>query len=219
MASRPVVSIEERLHRAQVAIDNALIDAGIKAALAPFGYDEARLQEGKALYNNTLSLHQTQRREYGEQYDATENLKDIWEQADSAYMDAVKVARIALRNMRGKWQALALDGSRKQSLSGWLEQAQQFYVNALSDSDIVAAMSRFGFDQTKLQAGQQLVQQVAEANALQEKEKGEAQDATEKRDAVLDELDQWISDFKVIATIALKDNAQWIEKLGLAVVE
>ena len=63
------------------------------------------MQEGKALYDNVLSLHQTQRREYGEQYDATETLKEGWADADVEYMDAVKVGHIALRNMRGKWQA------------------------------------------------------------------------------------------------------------------
>ena len=57
----------------------------------------------------------------------------------------LKVARIALRSSRGKWQSLALDGMRKQSLAGWLEQAQQFYANALTDADVVAAMSQFGF--------------------------------------------------------------------------
>ena len=108
---------------------------------------------------------------------------------------------------------------RKQSLAGWLEQAQQFYANTITDTDVVAAMSRFGFNQAKLEAGQQLVQQVTDANAKQEREKGEAQEATKKHDAALDELDQWISDFKVVALIALKENSQWIEKLGLAVVE
>ena len=58
---------------------------------------------------------------------------------------AVKVGRIDLRDKRGKWQALALDGKRKVSLAGWLEQAQQFYANALPNADVVATMSRFGF--------------------------------------------------------------------------
>ena len=63
------------------------------------------MQQGKALYDNALSSHQTQRREYGEQYDATETLKEGWAKADVECMDAVKVARIALRNSRGRWQA------------------------------------------------------------------------------------------------------------------
>jgi len=45
---------------------------------------------------------------------------------------------------------------------------------------------------------------------VQEKEKGEAQDATEKRDARLDKMDRWMADFKQIAQIALEDNPQWL---------
>ena len=54
------------------------------------------------------------------------------------------------------------------------------------------------------------------ANANQAKEMGEAQAATKERDAALDDLDQWLSDFNTVAKIALKNHDQWIEKLGLA---
>jgi hypothetical protein len=47
---------------------------------------------------------------------------------------------------------------------------------------------------------------------------GEAQEATRLRDARLDELDEWMSDFKVVAQVALKENDQWLEKLGFGAV-
>lgn len=219
MPNNPRFSIENRLNRARLAIENALSDEAIKAALAPFGYENTRLQEGKTLYDTTMTLQRIQEKEYGEQYDATAEFKRLFDDADLTYMDAVKIARIALRDHSGHWQALALNGARKHSIAGWLKQAQQFYSNALADADIVTAMSRFGFDQTKLQAGFDSVNAVAAANAVQQKEKGEAQDATKQRDAALDDLEQWLADFKVVAMIALRGNPQWIEKLGLAVVE
>ncbi|RQW04465.1 hypothetical protein EH223_07250 [candidate division KSB1 bacterium] len=212
------LSIDSRLRRAQLAIDNALSDADIRAALLPYGYDETRLQQGKALYDSTMALQRTQEVEYSEQYAATAEFKKLFGTADVAYMDAVKIARIALRDNTAGWQALELNGKRKESLAGWLRQAQQFFVNALGNADVVTAMSHFGFDQVKLQAAFDQVNAVAAANAAQQKEKGEAQQATKQRDAALDDLEQWLADFKVVAMIALRDHPQWIEKLGLAVV-
>ena len=142
MATKTKFSIEDRLLRAQVAIDNALNDPEILAALTFYGYDEAQLQQGKTLYENTVALHQQQKREYGEQFEATEQLNNLLDEADVKYRDAVKVARIALREMHGKWQSLAITGRRKVSLSGWMEQAQQFYANALSDPDVMTALTR-----------------------------------------------------------------------------
>lgn len=106
-------------------------------------------------------------------------------------MRHVKIARVALKSDRGAFQKLALDGKRKVTLSGWLGQAKQFYLNALADADILAKLGQFGVTQEKLQAAQQLLQEVETANAAQEKEKGEAQQATLERDAAFEKLDDW----------------------------
>ncbi len=79
-------------------------------------------------------------------------------------------------------------------------------------------MARFGFDRAKLEAGAALVQAVADADHSQEGQKGEAQQATKVRDAKLDEMDQWVADFKVIAGVALADNPQQLEKLGFGAI-
>ncbi len=62
-----------------------------------------------------------------------------------------------------------------------------------------------------------LVRQVVVASAAQDKERGEAQEATLLRDAKLDELDQWVSDYKKIAQVAVSDSPQQLEQLGWVV--
>ncbi len=208
-------SIDQKLLTAQVAIDNALTDAEIKPLLAEYGYGEARINAGKDLLTALQGLHQKQIQEYGEQYAASDFLKTKWDEANSAYMKHVKIARIALQNERGSFQKLALTGRRKESLSGWLAQAGQFYINSLADTDVQTKLAGFGITPAKLETAKQLVVDVEAANASQKKEKGEAQQATVDRDDALDNMEDWLSDFIAIARIALEERPQLLEKLGI----
>jgi hypothetical protein len=213
--SKLKVSLEDRLHAADLAIGGALADADVQSHLSAFNWDAQRIQQGKALYNTAQQLVQKQRAEYGDQYNATEALNAVWKEADAAYMRYLKVARVALKNDTGAWQKLDLNGERKQTLSGWLKQARQFYAGALGDATLLTKLGECGITLAKLTAGSAQVDSVEAASVTQAKERGEAQDATKARDAALESLDDWMSDFIAIARVALEDQPQLLEKLGI----
>jgi hypothetical protein len=56
---------------------------------------------------------------------------------------------------------------------------------------------------------------VETANLVQTKEKGESQNATKVRDTVVDSLSAWLSDFIAISRIALEEEPQLLESLGI----
>ncbi len=87
----------------------------------------------------------------------------------------------------------------------------------LHNPDFVAAMTPYSYDQAKLEAEAALVQAVADASDAQDRERGEAQEATLARDAKLDALDQWLADYKAVAQIALAASPQQLEQLGWVV--
>jgi len=208
-------TLADFLLAAQVAIDNAISDTEVKTLVAEFGYDDAKLNAGKALLDSANDLQHKQQKEYGDQFEATSELNEARQTADKTYMRLVKVARVALANDYALVQKLDLRGERKKSLSGWLAQAKQFYLNALADPTVIEKMSAFGMTQDKIEAGKTLVDQAEQANAAQKKEMGEAQQATLERDAAVDALNDWHSDFIAIARIALEDKPQLLEKLGI----
>ena len=94
-------------------------------------------------------------------------------------------------------------------------QSTQFYKNALASKAILKDLAEFGITEQKLKAGLKEVEAIEAANLAQEKEKGEAQAATQKRDAALDELQDWLSDYLAIAKIALEEEPQLLEGLGV----
>jgi len=79
-------------------------------------------------------------------------------------------------------------------------------------------LARYKITPEALQAAQSQVGQTFALNNVQEQEKGEAQEATQQRNAAIEALDEWLSDFKVVARIALEDTPQLLEALNLGAV-
>jgi hypothetical protein len=211
-------TIEETLSSSNLLIENILNNQEILSALSVFGYDETKLNEGKALYQTALDLYNEQKREYGEQYAATDAFRAAFEEAYEKYIYYVKIARLVFKNNKGVWQELGLTGKRKDNFSGWLLQANQFYNNALANPEILNKFATVNVTQESLTAGKALVDAAEQANQTQEKEKGEAQNATKTRDAALDDLEVWIEDLKGFSRIALEGKPQLLESLGLGVI-
>jgi hypothetical protein len=208
-------SLESILDRARIAIENSLNNPTIQTYLSEYGYSKEKLQSGQQLYQTALDLQQKQRREFGEQIEATAERDQLWDIAHATYMKFVKIARVAYKNNTGIATQLGINGNRKESFSGWLLDANQFYSNTLGNDSILKTLAEYGITPTKLEAGKAEVQAVSAANLAQDKEKGEAQEATQKRDAALDALSDWMSDFVAIARIALEPEAQLLESIGI----
>ncbi len=213
----PKQSMDQRLFSARIVIDNSIENAAILDAVTLFGYDLARLQAARALYDEVIDLVATQKREYGEQYEATALLQTAWDEADLVYRRALKVSRAVFGGNEKARATLGLDGSRKFSLDGWMEQAQFFYKGLLETADLLAAITPYSYDLTKVQAERDLVQAVVNAKKVQDTERAEAQHATKVRDAKMDELDSWLARYKPIAEVALDDTPQLLETLGWVV--
>jgi len=208
-------SIDGRLTAAQIAIENALSDNKVQSFLSVYGYDAAKIGEGKTLFETARQLQQQQKAEYGDQYAATDAFKAKLDEAKTEYMRFLKVARVALKNDYAAFKTLELGGIRKHSLTGWIGQARTFYINALEDAGVMAKLNNFGISQEKLEAGKTMVDETEAANISQKKETGEAQQATKDRDEAIDNLDEWMSDFFAIARVALEEKPQYLEKLGI----
>ncbi|HEX3047938.1 MAG TPA: hypothetical protein VHY08_24515 [Bacillota bacterium] len=207
--------VDDFLLAARIMIDNAQTDPLIKAELANFGYDDTRFQAIKVLYEETAALQAAQKKEFGEQVAATAEVNDLWEKADEMYINTLKIARVALKETPELGKIVLLYGSRKQSLPGWLEQARIFYTNLIEKPELMALMARFGYTPEKIQREFGVYNKLAEQNARQKIEMGEAQAATTARDRKLDELASNISDLRAVAKVALKNDSQQLEKLGI----
>jgi hypothetical protein len=206
---------DELLRLYSVSLTNAQSDDGIGQAMSGYGYGKDRIGEGVGLHARVVDLYARQKKEFGEQLEASAALKEVFEKADAAYVTSCKIARIAFENDPNAAAALMLSGTRSKLISLWFKQADTFYRNILQNADFLAKMGEYGYTSEKLSEEYSLVQEVMAANARHKKEMGESQEATKVRDAAMENLEAWMSRFYRIAKIACAEHDQWLEKLGI----
>ncbi|MGD8777758.1 MAG: hypothetical protein PVH88_02225 [Ignavibacteria bacterium] len=208
-------SIDAILTKSGAALTNAAENADIALALALFGYGSEKINEGKTLLEKASELNAKQKKEYSEQYEATEEFNSKRETANKEYMKLVKLSRICFRNKPGIYIELGLSGERKVTISGWITQVDLFYRNLLASPEAKEALAVYGITEEKIQSTYDLLKETQTLLSARNNEMGEAQDATKERDKVIDELNEWMSDFYAVAHIALEEHPQLIESLGI----
>ena len=203
------------LTEAATILANAQEHPEIAAALDAFGYGAAVLQEGQALLDTARSLHDAQIKEYGEQHAATQAFTEAVEKADKAYAAHRRLAKITFKGDAQRNTDLHLNERKPRAFNPWYEQARHFYTALLADTEAQTQLAKFKITLEALQAAQSQVEQALSLKNAQEQEKGEAQEATQKRNTAIEALDEWLADFKVVARIALEDTPQLLEALKL----
>lgn len=195
----------------------ALINAALPAIapkLAEIGYTAteitAKLQELETLE----TLNEAQKKEYGEQYDATATYNATEDALHTTYIKNLTIARVVFKNNVAAQVALALNGERKKSKSGYQAQALQFYKGILLNTDYKSALAVRGITEDIVTSQKTGFEGLSDLEADQKKETGEAQAATKKRDNAYDIFEGWMGDFKKMAIVALSDSPQLREQLG-----
>ena len=207
--------ITDLLTRTRTGLTNARDTPDILAALTPFGYDEVRLNEGLGLVDAAEAEAERQEREYADQYNASNRLEEEAAALRAMYVRHVKLARVAFPAGTEGHVALSLRGERAKGIDGLRAQARSFYRAIEASPDLQAALAPLTVDAAAVTAGLAQVEAVESARVAQQKETGEAQRATHTRDDAVAELRGFWTDFTRVAKIALEDQPQLREVLGL----
>ena len=211
-------SLSDFFAESALVLNNAQNHAEISAALDVFGYDAATLGEGQALFDAARALYDAQIKEYGEQHAATQAFQEAVEAADKSYATHRSLAKIAFKD-DAQWQTdLHLNERKPESFNLWYAQARHFYTALLADTEAQGKLARFNITNEKLVAAQAQMEQSFSLNNEQEQEKGEAQEATQTRNAAIEALSEWLGNFKTVARIALEDTPQLLEALYMGVI-
>ncbi len=209
------ISVDDRITNAELIIKGIRNNPEMKSAIGKYGIGDTELVNALLILERTIESVNAQKKEYSEQYKAVEEFNSAKGELDTLYMKDVKIARIAFENDSEKETLLNLKGSRNRAYSSWISELRTFYDNALGNSEVTETLSEFGLTDEKLKGRRTLVDNVSEKRITAEKEKAEAVAATDARDARIAELEDFVSDLKLLAKVAFKGNNEWFSKLGM----
>jgi hypothetical protein len=208
-------TIAECLNMADLALTNA-VQPEIALLLAAYSYDAARLAEGRALWNVARQLLSQRALLYGKQQDLTCRL----DQARRAAYDELKtlsqLARAIFSHQPGLRVQLGLAGSTPCSTAGLLRASGTLFDNA-ADPAVALPLAAHSYTAERLAEMQIVFQTLRQASEAREAARGAAQQATQELRAALRALDRWMSQFRAVARVALRDCPQYLEELGISV--
>ena len=206
--------IDKKLQRYRSSLNNALGYPALRKPLAKYSYDRAKLLTGQAFLDKVVTLQSTKDDTFGAQKDATDAIAHRWNALKPRFTEHRQLARMAFKKQRGVLTQLKVDTRLKTSFSGWMAQATAFYSKIGQHSK---GIGRYGVTPEVLQETHTHLAELLALYDQQSQRKAEAQNTTEQRNRTMKELDAWMSEFYQIAKIALKDEPQLLEMLGVVV--
>jgi hypothetical protein len=206
-------SLSGKLSAAQTAIYNALEHAEIQKKLSAYGFTPKRLQEGNTLLNTALLLQDEKSDRYGEKQELSAQLRAQEKAVRELFGKHVATVRLAFRDEPATLSRfnISMISTKKEA---WQMQASNFYRLAAQSSNV---LSRYQLTAEELAQNQAGVEALIAARNRRLQKKGEAEEATRHRDQSLRELQAWMREFRTIARLALRDNPQLLEALGISV--
>lgn len=208
------ISEAKTLEQYRVTFENAVSQPQIASTMAEYGYDSAKIAEGKALYTTTRLAFDSNKTETDQEAAAYAVFAAKEDQLAKIYSLHRRKARVVFRNDPVTADKLEISGGVPLAFIKWLENVRKFYHLSVSNPEIQSSLSRLKITPDGLYAAQALIPEVEAARAAYLKEKGESQDATDLKDSAFARLDDWMSEFYAVAKIAMEDNPQLLEALG-----
>ena len=207
-------SLAKEIEQAGIVLRN-VHHPRIKSLLNAYGYDEARLQVGQELLNQVELLQQAKKTGYQSKGKVSRSLQADEHEMHLRFCDHRKLAKWIFRNSTDEYEQFELNQPIAGRKAAKIVQIQHFYQEALKATKV---FSRHGLPREELEQAQVMIDSIVEARHERLQKSGEAQQATQQRNDARRALRTWLADFRTVARIALREEPQLLEALGMVVI-
>ena len=210
-------SIENKLSGYRALIFNSR-DKKIAPLLTEVGADSEYIDQGEALYNEFLAQADNQTDEYQDQSKAYDQFNSESGAVTNAFDKTYKLVSNFARYDQDLVDRLRLKSGKSMPIEKWFKNANDFYNRVKKEQAFVdKKLTKFKITQERLQKEKQSVKDLKMIRTKAVNEKGDAQEATRLRNKKLEALDDYCTDLRTLAEVALEEQPQLMEKLGILV--
>jgi len=209
-------SLAEKMQDARTLIFNSQ-EADIAARLETIGIDADYLSSAQTLYTEAEELWQTQQQEQQQKASAYDAFYVAKDEALETFKKTFKIVNILARKDADLRSRLRLGTAIPDAIEEWFNYTIAFY-NALElETEFIGEISKFNVTTERITEERTTVETLKNLRDEARKEDGEAQEATRVRNVKLEELDETRDELRALAKLALADEPQLLEKLGIFV--
>lgn len=209
-------TIAENLEEQRVLIFNSK-HPEIAPKLEKYGIDSTHQAGGENLYNEVLALMEKQNLEKQEERLAYDKATVLRNQCKKQFKANHRLIGLASRKDADLQNRIKVNVTRATKIEPWIQQTIEFYTLVLNETDLLSIVLRYGITADTLSSDLNDLKTLKELRNEASAEKGQAQEATRLRDEKMDELDDYCFELETIARIALADEPQLLEILGILV--
>ena len=205
------------LERARVALTNAKSHDKIKVSLAEYGVDDAKIDEGWETYDTAKNSWEYNQKENAEAKIASNNYKKELEEFETVFKTHRDKTLTFFKKQPEIIIRLNISGKFPTNYRAFFDKTKQYYQTIKDNEEIQTKLSLIKVTPEVVDKCLLKHQSLLTKRAEYEKESGESQEATKSKNAALLELKDWMEDFDNIAKVALYDEPQLLEALGIFV--
>jgi hypothetical protein len=207
-------TIAQVLEEQRVLIFNAS-KPEILPHLERMGIDLPYLKTGEDLFNEVIELDKNQKKEYQEQDLAYDTYQEAKSKCEHYYKNTLTLLRMASKSDGNLQDRIKINKARESKIENWILQAIETYNLILNENGFLDKIAKYGLTAEKLQAERDEIRELQTLRNEAISEKGQAQEATRLRDEKRNELNEFCHELYTVATIALEDHPQLLEKIGI----
>lgn len=203
--------------QARISLTNAQTNTEVKNALAEYNYGDEKINEGWQIFNAAKTAWEMNQSEDTETKMASNAYHNAYGALELKYKRHRDLSRILCKKDPEILILLGLKGKLPTVYNEFFDRVKLFYNQISSNTQVQEKLAAIKITPEVASECLTELEALLELRAKFDMEMGESQAATVSKNTAILELSEWMDDFEGMAKIALYDQPEILEVLGMDV--